>query len=54
VGLAALTSAATRAAAGLREVSAAEAAEMERELSRREAGLRQVIGLLDQTAAAGR
>jgi GTP-binding protein EngB required for normal cell division len=45
---------ALRAAAGLREVSAAEAAEMERELSGREAGLRQVIGLLDQAAAAGR
>ena len=44
---------ALRAAAGLREASAAEAAEMERELSGREAGLDHVIGLLDQ-AAAGR
>ena len=45
---------ALRAAAGLREASAAEAAEMERELSGREAGLRHVIGLLDQAAATGR
>ena len=44
---------ALRAAAGLREASAAEAAEMEMKLSGREAGLDHVIGLLDQ-AAAGR
>jgi hypothetical protein len=45
---------ALRAAAGLREASAAEAADMERELSGREAGLRHVIGLLDRAAATGR
>jgi GTP-binding protein EngB required for normal cell division len=45
---------ALRAAAGLRQASAAEAAELERDLSGREAGLRHVIGLLDQAAAAGR
>jgi hypothetical protein len=44
---------ALRAAAGLREASAAEATEMEREMAGREAGLRHVIGLLDQAAATG-
>ena len=44
---------ALRAAAGLREASAAEAEEKERELAEREAALRHVMGLLDQAAAAG-
>ena len=44
---------ALRAAAGLREASAAEAAEMERELSGREAGLDHVTGLLGRPRAAG-
>jgi len=41
------------AAAELREASAAEAAHRERELARREAALRHVMGLLDQAAATG-
>jgi len=44
---------ALRAAAELREASAAEAEEKERELAEREAALRHVLGLLDQAAAAG-
>jgi hypothetical protein len=43
---------ALQAAAGLREASAAEAAEKERALSGREAGLHHVMGMLDQAAAA--
>lgn len=41
-------------AAGLREASATEAAEMESELSGRETRLRDVISLLDRAAATGR
>jgi hypothetical protein len=41
---------ALRAAADLREASAAEAAQKEKELSDREAALRHVLGLLDQAA----
>ena len=43
---------ALKAAAGLREASAEQAAANERELARREAALRQVIGLLDQAVPA--
>ncbi|MGH3174911.1 MAG: dynamin family protein [Streptosporangiaceae bacterium] len=42
-----------RAANRIREASAAEAAEMDRELSGREARLRHVMGLLDRAAATG-
>ncbi|MGH3175267.1 MAG: hypothetical protein ACRDPF_15550 [Streptosporangiaceae bacterium] len=42
-----------RAADRIREASAAEVAEMDRELSGREAGLRHVMGLLDRAAATG-
>jgi GTP-binding protein EngB required for normal cell division len=42
---------ALQAAAGLREASAAEAAEKERALSGREAGLHHITGMLDQAAA---
>ena len=42
--------AALRAAAGLREASAAEAAAKERELAEREAAMRHALGLLDQAA----
>ena len=41
---------ALRAAAGLREASAAEAARTERDLARREAALRHAVGLLDHAA----
>jgi hypothetical protein len=44
---------ALRAAAGLREASASEAAEKEAELADREAVLRHVTSLLDRAAAAG-
>jgi hypothetical protein len=41
------------AAAGLRDASAAEAADKERELARREAALRHVTRLLDEATAPG-
>ena len=44
---------ALRAAAELREASAAEAEEKERELAEREAAVRHVMGLLDQAADGG-